>query len=432
MMEPGGRGNRAPAASSVSKERDRMMKRQIHKNVFLWLMCFVSLSYGLVFLGCDGSADRQEQPTAEIDRERGKLLAFAFDTASAIPMEPHRKDRAKAQQGVAEACMETGQISRAVEYARKIDSWRRGVAMGELAFHMAGKGEKDLAESYLEDASRVATMYKGWRKDRIRIQIARTQSLLGQTEQARQQMATADDIEKPRLASADSGVLSDEEFDRRLQQLGDWVAKGDFDISRAALETLVELLDSQYLHGDRQDRIFLAMEEPYKKMPIFVRVDLLLRSAGIALKHEDRDRALEIIDRAQRYVDEAALALRQGMKIRARLVRARFQAGDEDRAWGDIGKLLEEYRKNEEQIVNIYRAECLRPMAEAYLVMGDRKSASEVYGMAIEAGFVNPNSRPRALDLSATCCSMAVHGFMPNSELWARMKEIRNGLSDPW
>ncbi|MFP4139718.1 MAG: hypothetical protein ACLFVH_04360 [Phycisphaerae bacterium] len=408
------------------------MKRQIKENVFLWLMCFVSLSYGLVFLGCDGSADRQESPAAEIDRERGKLLTFAFDTALAIPMEPHHKDRAKAQQGVVEACIETGQISRAVEYARKIDSWRRGVAMGELAYHMAGKGERDLAESYVEDASRVATMYKGWRKDRIRIQIARTQSLLGQSDRARQQMATADDIEKPRLASADGGELSDEEFDRRLQQLGSWVAKGNFDISRSALETLVELLDSQYLHSDRQERIFVAMEEPYKKMPVFVRVDLLLRSAGVALKYDDRDRALELVDRAQRYVDEARLAPRQAIKIRAGLVRARFQAGDEDRARSDIGKLLEEYRENEEQIVNIYRAECLRPVAEAYVAMGDRKAASTVYGMAIEAGVENPNSRPRALDLSASCCSMAVHGFMPNPELWARMKEIRNGLSDPW
>jgi hypothetical protein len=110
----------------------------------------------------------------------------------------------------------------------------------------------------------------------------------------------------------------------------------------------------------------------------------------------------------------------------------RYLVGDEDAARRQLDGALEFYRANEEKIVNIYRAESLHPVAEAYLAMGDRARAMSVYRLAVEAGVANPNSRPRAIDLAATCCSMAVHGAVPDARLWARMREIRNGLSDPW
>jgi hypothetical protein len=64
--------------------------------------------------------------------------------------------------------------------------------------------------------------------------------------------------------------------------------------------------------------------------------------------------------------------------------------------------------------------------------MGDTAAALAVYKQAVEAGMENPNSRPRAEDLAATCCSMAVHAVQPDAELFARIREICAGLSDPW
>jgi hypothetical protein len=44
----------------------------------------------------------------------------------------------------------------------------------------------------------------------------------------------------------------------------------------------------------------------------------------------------------------------------------------------------------------------------------------------------NPNSRPRAEDLVATCLSMVLCGFEPPAELAERMQVVARGLGDPW
>jgi hypothetical protein len=64
--------------------------------------------------------------------------------------------------------------------------------------------------------------------------------------------------------------------------------------------------------------------------------------------------------------------------------------------------------------------------------MGNTAAALSVYAKVIEAGVENPNSRPRAEDLAATCCSMAVHAVEPDPRLWSRIRSIRDGLGDPW
>ena len=74
----------------------------------------------------------------------------------------------------------------------------------------------------------------------------------------------------------------------------------------------------------------------------------------------------------------------------------------------------------------------LRPLAEAYLAQDDVATARTLYAQAVEAGVANPNSRPRAEDLSATCCSMALHGFEPDEALWARLVAVRASLAEPW
>ena len=64
--------------------------------------------------------------------------------------------------------------------------------------------------------------------------------------------------------------------------------------------------------------------------------------------------------------------------------------------------------------------------------MGDTATALSAYKRAVEEGVENPNSRPRAEDLSATCLSMAVHGVEPDAVLWTRIRQINDGLGDPW
>ena len=110
----------------------------------------------------------------------------------------------------------------------------------------------------------------------------------------------------------------------------------------------------------------------------------------------------------------------------------RFRAGDTETARSELKQAIELFDKNNEKIVNIEKAEILRSVAESYKSIGDISLSREIYKRAIEAGIENPNSRPRAEDLSATCCSMAFNNVDPGAELLARIKEIKTNLSDPW
>ena len=84
------------------------------------------------------------------------------------------------------------------------------------------------------------------------------------------------------------------------------------------------------------------------------------------------------------------------------------------------------------EIESLWRARTLRPLAEAYQSMGDGAMALALYKRVVADGAENPNARPRAEDLIATCCSMAVHGIQPDETLRARILEIERGLAPPW
>ena len=45
---------------------------------------------------------------------------------------------------------------------------------------------------------------------------------------------------------------------------------------------------------------------------------------------------------------------------------------------------------------------------------------------------VNPNSRPRAEDLVAICCSMAKSAVEPDAALMGRIRQVKDALGAPW
>jgi hypothetical protein len=151
-----------------------------------------------------------------------------------------------------------------------------------------------------------------------------------------------------------------------------------------------------------------------------------------ALDHADQVTALSLVNEAQALVDAYAWPLEHRIPMTAKLIALRFRAGDEQRARSDADDLRSLFDTEGKKIVNIYRAGALRPLAETYQVMGETAVTLAVYKQAVEAGVENPNSRPRAEDLAATCCSLAVHAVEPDAELMARIREIRAGLGDPW
>jgi tetratricopeptide (TPR) repeat protein len=367
----------------------------------------VGLVLGVVVAGC-GRRDEQAAAVSLVDAPleayQRELLEIAFNAASAIPSDPHIKSRSQAQAAVVTACLELNQPQRALGYIERIDDWRRGTAYADLAMYCLQHEFKTDVEPFLSLAMKTAGEAEDWRKDRI--------------------------VGKVAVVRATSRPVAD--FDAEMETLAKMVAGQQFDALKETLATYVRLFNRVYSDVERRARVEERIRASWDKTPGFVRLDLLMDMIEHCLAHSDRTKALAWVQEAREIADSASWQPTIEIPLKAKLARLRFLAGDPERASEEAKDALELFDAKRDQIANIYRAQTLRPIAEAHRAMGKADVAIDLYARAVEAGVENPNSRPRAEDLAATCCSMAVQGAEPSLELLSRIRDIREGLGDPW
>ena len=116
----------------------------------------------------------------------------------------------------------------------------------------------------------------------------------------------------------------------------------------------------------------------------------------------------------------------------ARMIELAHRLGQTDRARAEAEAALAAYQDQRDGIVNIYRAETLRPLALAWFALGDRERGEGLFALALEEGMENPNSRPRCDDFVDACVDLARRGIDPSPKTWARLREIQQGLGEPW
>ncbi len=408
------------------------MRRSLEEAIPICLAC---LCWAVVVCvaGCDSAADQQSKMESEASgRERARLLSFAFDAATAIPLDPHRKDRAKTQEAVVNACMEVDQHARAAEYARRIENWRRGAAMARLSFHMARTGDTELAERYLQDALRVAAHVKDWRKERVRTHIARAQALLGRIREAEALTRNVDMSERGRLTGI-KPVADDADFRQRIESAKQAMSKGDFDLTRNTLFSLGELYAMEYDDRGRREELAELIRASLRKLPVFVRIDILSGLADSAIELKDKRAARAFMRQAREIAYSARWSpISTGIETKGRIAKRLALAGDHSQAKSDVEDLLREYTDKRDRISTMDRADALIPLAESMKVLGNHQESLALYAKAVRDGSENANARVRATDLSAIACSMAVMGVLPDRDLWARMETVRQGLKAPW
>jgi hypothetical protein len=135
-----------------------------------------------------------------------QLLDLAFDTASAIPVHPHLKDRCKAQEAVVDACLKLDQPRRALGYIERIDDWRRGLAYADLALYGVRHGAVDESQYYLQLAGQIAETgnLETWRSDTIKARIAQTYAWMGNQQQAETMEAGLETPESGKVAGIEA------------------------------------------------------------------------------------------------------------------------------------------------------------------------------------------------------------------------------------
>jgi len=407
----------------------------------------------------DGSADAQDQapaaqPTAPVappaapakgglaDRPlptwRGDLLDAAFKSVSAMPQNPHRKNRSRAQESVVTTCLELDQPVRALRCLERIDDWRRGKCYADLAFwaaqHEATAEVPRLLELALQIAEQEAKNedVQEWQRDRIKVTVAKTHVWLGHAAEAAELQQDTEVFESGKVEAVKAMVIADGAFDEEFKSLSAVLAAGSFDPSQSALETCAQLFNRFYGDAERRNRLEERIKGSWSKLPTQIRVDLALELGGFALRHKDPAKALALADETRALIDGSKWEPNDHLPMVARLAELRFRAGDEKSAHAGLAAALARYDAERDRIVDIYRAGTLRPLAEATQAMGGKAEALALYKRCVEEGIANPNSRPRADDLAATCCSMARHGVEPDTALWSRLMEIEGRLGDPW
>lgn len=378
------------------------------------------------------SAPASDKPLAPFQTQ---LLELAFDTATLIPIYPHIKDRSAAQEKVLAACLTLDQPLRAMTWAEQIGDFRRGIVYADIAFHLARRGGDSPEVRRLIARAMDIALAEGvddWRRDQVRVRVARVHALLGENEEAARLQTNAGEFVIGKVAQVQAMVGDATTFDAQMKELDRLVALGSFDITRNALDVYAELFDHFYSDPTRRDQIAAKVRAAWVKAPVFVRIEVLKRMVAAALKHGDRSHAKTLVEETHDLVQNSAWPAEFATRYVAEVGVLRFNAGDPVAARQAVDAAMALYEARKVAILDIDRATALRAVAEAYQAIGDSAAALTVYRRAVEEGVVNPNSRPRAEDLSATCGSMAVSGVEPDAQLWERMRKIREGLGQPW
>jgi hypothetical protein len=377
------------------------------------------------------AADKQLSGSQE------KLLDLAFRTASALPANPHQKTRCRLQQDVVDTCFALDVPRRGLACTEKIEDWRRGLCYAAFAYYSVTHGASEEVPHYLELAQQVAAqgepvITQDWQKARIQVGIARTHAWLGHAGEAAALEAGLEHAEIGKVDAVRAQRADPAAFDAQLHALEQTLAAGDLDLCKNALETGAQLFNRYYADADRRARVEQALRLDGTKIPLQIRIDSLIELSGFAIEHTDLPKALELAQGARKIFDSAAWQPEDQVQIPARLAALRFRAGAKEEARAELQATLARYESERAQITDIYRASALRPVAEAWVAMGDAPAALAAYGRAVEEGVGNPNSRPRAEDLVATCLSLARNGVEPDKELWGRIEKAFAGLGAPW
>lgn len=375
----------------------------------------------------------QQQPPSPRD-----LLQLAFDAASALPTVPHQKNRARVQESVVAGCLALGETELAEAFARRIDDWRRGTCLADVAIARitGGAAAGPAIAELLASAGKVAETAAGdpqpWRRDRIRARLARAWLLLGNDGEARRfaaGVAPADLVEFEAELAKRAPIA---DFAAELRTLDGVFAAGQFEPCCNTMRVCVQWYDRFFADADRRRELAGRVLEKAPQLPPQVRAGFVADLAEVAGRRGERAEAVRLLDRAEALLvpgtshPEEEIALQAGFALR------RAKAGDAAGARKTAAAALATFHASRDHIVDVYRGTALRPIAAVYVALGDTAEAARVFRNAIEEGQQNPNGRPRAEDLAAVCVTMATTGFVPDEALWTRLREVRKGLRDPW
>jgi hypothetical protein len=369
--------------------------------------------------------------SADVKPFQSELLELGFDAATSIPVNPHERDRARVQEVVATTAFRLGLKTRSAGMANQITNWRRGVVFAELAVDAARAGRADAAETFSRYARTAIAGVQQWQSDRVLAKLAEVEVALGKVADALESEKKLGEGEQGKVTAA-VAAQAGSDFDSVLAEAERAIATGNFELTANALEICARLGERADADAARWSRLEALAASAKGKVAreIHIRAYLRLADARIATKSQDAARAL--IELAKAIRDEVRWTPDARLPIDAEVARRIAAAGDRAGALAELEKGVASFVADEKLVPDVFRAVPLCAAAETFAVLHEPARALEVYRLAVEAGALNPNARPRAEDLATTTASLARAGIEPDEAMWTRLRGIRAGLDDPW
>lgn len=357
-----------------------------------------------------------------------ELITLGFDAASFMPVNPHVKTRSLLQQDVIVAALGLDQPSLAFRFTSGVEDWRKAYSYAEVAFYLAEHGDLANGRKLVDLADELSKSAEDWRLDRIRVRIAQTYLLLGEPEIAKKITAYVDEIELGKLNQTEIVVGSDDTFTSHVQELDRIYSTRSFEAQQNSTDALILLYGRFYSDAAKRALLEEKVKANLEFYPIILRFDFMKKLATVAARQGDSVNAMSLCAEAQRYIDDYAYFPQDHVRLLAELAEVRHLAGAQEQALQELNSANELFLTEQENIQTMFRGEALRPLAKAYNTLGQTQKAHDVYQLAFEQGFVNPNIRPRSMDFVANCISLAQSGIEPSKELMELIKNIHAEL----
>lgn len=378
----------------------------------------------------DGTEEAPRPGDGGLEDWQAELLVLAHDVASRYPAQPHQKNQARTMERIVVAALDLEQPERALEMIPANPNWRRGAGYAAHAMYCARRGYAEAAHDSIRAAREVIddpAMLGGqtWRRDRVLSAIAQTYQLLGQVERAAEIERELEIAERGRTLVVALETVDDEDFDGLLGAVRALLDSGTFDQQKNVLLGLAQTFEGFYADESRREALIATVQQSpnWSRLPVTLRVEVLAGLAGATSRAGDLETARELLDQGRALVDEREnWPAEAAVPIHSSLARGRALAGQSALAEQNVQAALEAYERGREGIADVFRAETLRPLAEACWDMDQVELSVGLYRRVLDEGSTNPNSWPRGDDLIDTALSMARRGVEPGDEL---MGEIR-------
>lgn len=354
--------------------------------------------------------------------------AFAFATAIVSDDE----DRGKAQESVVLDYLSIGAVDEALERARRVDGWRRGTALADLATSLAKMGRIEKAKGLVDEADELRKSITGWQERRIAAHLAQALAAtgdLGRSQQLASELAAADrQYAGQAVAVVASGRAARGEFAKAMDDLRALDKERDIDVAWWRTAGYLEIARRDSVAREERRRALGEARRSAEGITGWKRAEALQSIAAEMRLAGEADAARAALDEADGIVVTLPDTLPVKGALLSNLARAWAGLGEERRARG----LLKRAEAAVPDALVIDRPGIQANLATSYLAIGDERRARAKFDRALASAEKLENARPRALASVEICRAMGRNRFPLDSSLRARLERLLGGLKEPW